>query len=195
MTEAEIALVRNAQGGDRAAFEELVRRTSRLVFARLFLETGDRHRSEDLLQETLLTAFKSLKGLTEPASFRSWLLTIAQNTAIDAARRDQRLKRNAGTRASSAQLQLVTSDGPRPAEMAERNETRQQVLSILRSMPEEYRLPLTLRYLSGADYETIQTQLGLTNGSLRGLLHRGLRMLRGKMVEAFGEDEEQMSHG
>jgi RNA polymerase sigma-70 factor (ECF subfamily) len=195
MTEAEIALVRSAQGGDRAAFEELVRRTSRLVYARLFLETGDRHRSEDLLQETLLTAFKSLRGLTEPASFRSWLLTIAQNTAIDAARREHRLKRNAGALAGSENLKLVAGEGPRPAEQAERNETRQQVLSILRSMPEEYRLPLTLRYLSGADYETIQTQLGLTNGSLRGLLHRGLRMLRGKMVEAFGEEIEETGHG
>ena len=46
------------------------------------------------------------------------------------------------------------------------------------SLPEEYRLPLWLRYFGGADYETIQAQLGLTNGSLRGLLHRGLKMLR-----------------
>ena len=39
-------------------------------------------------------------------------------------------------------------------------------------------MPLWLRYFGGADYETIQTQMGLTNGSLRGLLHRGLKMLR-----------------
>jgi DNA-directed RNA polymerase specialized sigma24 family protein len=40
---------------------------------------------------------------------------------------------------------------------------------------------LTLRYIGGADYETICTQLGLTNGSLRGLLHRGLKILRAKL--------------
>ena len=60
-------------------------------------------------------------------------------------------------------------------------ELRGQVLAILRSLPEEYRLPLTLRYIAGADYDTIQMQLGLTNGSLRGLLHRGLKMLRTKL--------------
>ena len=87
MVDSEIALVRKAQVGDRAAFEELVRRTSRLVFARLYLETGDRQRSEDLLQETLLTAFRRLRWLEDPKSFRSWLLTIAQNLAVDAARR------------------------------------------------------------------------------------------------------------
>ena len=58
--------------------------------------------------------------------------------------------------------------------------------SILRSLPEEYRLPLTLRYIGGADYETICTQLGLTNGSLRGLLHRGLQLLRAKLPQDFG---------
>ena len=50
--------------------------------------------------------------------------------------------------------------------------------SVLQSLPEEYRLPLTLRYLDGADYETITQQLGLTGTTLRGVLHRGLQLLR-----------------
>ena len=62
------------------------------------------------------------------------------------------------------------------------------MLGILRSLPEEYREPLTLRYLAGADYETIQMQMGLSNGSLRGLLHRGLKLLRTEMHKALGED-------
>src|SRR5438874_13484728 len=95
MTDAEIALVRNARAGDRAAFEELVRRTSRLAFARLYLETGDTHLAEDLLQETLLRAYRSLRELADPRGFRAWLLRIAQNTAIDAARSRSRQKRAA----------------------------------------------------------------------------------------------------
>src|SRR5438874_4357817 len=87
MTDAEIALVRCAKEGDRAAFEELVRRCSRLVFARLYLDTGDTHQSEDLLQETLLVAFRTIGQLTQPDRFRAWLLRIAQNIAIDAGRR------------------------------------------------------------------------------------------------------------
>ena len=58
MTDAEVDLVHRAVEGDRAAFEEMVRRTSGLVYARLYLECGDRHRAEDLLQETLLVAFR-----------------------------------------------------------------------------------------------------------------------------------------
>ena len=70
---------------------------------------------------------------------------------------------------------------PPPDEAAVQQESRQQVLAALRSLPDEYRLPLSLRYLAGADYDTISEQLGLSNGSLRGLLHRGLKMLRARL--------------
>src|SRR5712692_1609050 len=122
LTTSEEALVRSARGGDRAAFEELVRRTSRLVYARLYLETGDAHRAEDLLQETYLSAFRSLHRLADPAGFRSWLLTIAQNACLDAARRDSRLKRTAPPMSESP-----VSPTPPPEDEIQREETRQQV--------------------------------------------------------------------
>ena len=184
MIESEEILVQNAQGGDRAAFEELVRRTTRLVFARLYLETGDTHQAEDLLQDTLLTAFRNLDQLTDPARFRAWLLRIAQNQAIDALRRGLRQKRH-----DKPNLLIMRPEAMLPPEEeAERGELRQKVLAVLRTLPEEYRLPLTLRYLSGANYETIQMQMGLTNGSLRGLLHRGMKMLREEVTRTLGED-------
>jgi RNA polymerase sigma-70 factor (ECF subfamily) len=181
MSENDTALVVRARDGDPAAFEELVRRTSRLVFARLFLDTGNAHRAEDLLQETLLSAFRSLRKLDNPALFRPWLLTIAHNVVIDAARRESRQKRLGVNGTEAAALGTVPANGLSPEDAAEREELRQRVLSVLRSMPEEYRLPLTMRYITGADYETISEQLGLTNGSLRGLLHRGLKMLRDRL--------------
>ena len=187
MTDAEVALVRSARAGDRASFEELVRRTSRLVFARLYLETGDTHRAEDLLQETLLIAFRSLPELNDVRGFRSWLLRIAQNVAVDAARYDARKKRLALATATVSNFQTVQGKEPPPEKRAEQEELRGKVLAGLRSLPEEYRLPLTLRYIAGADYDAIQMQLGLTNGSLRGLLHRGLKMLREKLPADFGD--------
>jgi RNA polymerase sigma-70 factor, ECF subfamily len=179
MSETDTALVMRARDGDRAAFEELVRRTSRLVFARLYLDTGRVDRADDLLQETFLLAFRSLRALANPAGFRPWLLAIAHNVLIDDARRQARLKRAAP--AADTPVSAVLANGPTPEQTAEREEMRQRVLAVLRSLPEEYRLPLTLRYLTGADYESIGEQLGLTNGSLRGLLHRGLKMLRDRM--------------
>jgi len=182
MADAELALIERAQGGDRAAFEEMVRRTSGMVFARLYLEAGDPHRAEDLLQETFLVAFRSMRSLADCRRFRPWLLTIAQNVAIDAIRHDQRKKRSA-PQAGPQALDGVAGRISPPDEQAERDELRDQVLAILRSLPEDYRLPLTLRYIGGADYDSIALQLGLTNGSLRGLLHRGMQMLRTKLQQ------------
>jgi RNA polymerase sigma-70 factor (ECF subfamily) len=179
MSETDAALVVRARNGDRAAFEELVRRTSRLVYASLYVGTGRIDRVEDLLQETYLSAFRALRSLEDAKGFRPWLLTIAHNVLIDDARRSGRHKRTAPP--VDMYLGRVPAPEPAPDEAAERAELRQRVLSVLRSLPTEYRLPLTLRYITGADYDSICEQLGLTNGALRGLLHRGLKMLRDRL--------------
>lgn len=185
MSANELALAERARDGDRAAFEDLVRRSSKLVFTRLYLETGCAHQAEDLLQETMLQAYRSLHRLADPAAFRPWLLTIAHNVLIDAARRDARKKR--ATAGKPEPLTAVAANGPPPDEAAQHEELRQQVLVALRSLPDEYRMPLALRYLTGADYDTIGEQLGLTNGSLRGFLHRGLRLLRERLPAELGQ--------
>ena len=179
MNASDNALVVRARNGDRAAFEELVRRTSRLVFARLYLDTGKADRTEDLVQETYLRAFRAVRWLDDPAGFRPWLLAIAHNALIDDARQAARLKRKLPP--TEMRLAQVPSPEPTPDKNAELTELRQRVLGVLRSLPPEYQMPLTLRYIAGADYDRISEQLGLTNGSLRGLLHRGLKMLRDRL--------------
>jgi RNA polymerase sigma-70 factor (ECF subfamily) len=184
MSTSDESLVLLARNGDRPAFEELVRRTSRLVFVRLYLETGDRSQAEDLLQDTYLLAFRSFDRLTEPSGFRAWLLAIAHNVALDAIRREARRKRTPQGRAE-AELDRLPGRDASPAAAAARAELRRGVLAALASLPEEYRHPLALRYLGGVDYDTICTQLGLSNGSLRGLLHRGLKLLRRRLPPEF----------
>jgi RNA polymerase sigma-70 factor, ECF subfamily len=189
LSESDEALVRRSIAGDRASFEELVRRTARLVFSRVFLEVGDVHRAEDLVQETFLVAWKSIRQVTEPAGFRSWLFTIAHSVVVDAARRESRKKRSAPTKREEADvIGTIAAAEVGPAMAAQKSEEREKVLSVLRSLPEEYREPLMLRYIGGADYQTIGQQLGLTNGSLRGMLSRGLSMLRSRLTQNAGAD-------
>jgi RNA polymerase sigma-70 factor (ECF subfamily) len=188
VNETDDALVTRSQKGDRPAFEELVRRTARLVFSRLYLETGDTHRTEDLAQDTFLIAWRKIRQVTDAAGFRPWLLTIAHSVAIDAARKNSRKKRSK-PKPWRELTQEPPDEGLSPEESALREESRQQVLTVLRSLPEEYRLPITLRYIGGADYETIGRQLGLTNGSLRGLLNRGMARLRAALQPSAEEHE------
>jgi len=177
--------VLRSRRGDRAAFEELVRRTARAVYARQYLETGDAHRAEDLTQETYLLAWRSIGRLDDPATFRAWLATIARSVASDAYRRESRQKRGGAGKgvAGASDLGAIPDPGAPPDEAAQREERRRRVAGALKSLPEEYGVPLTLRYVAGADYETIGRQLGLSNGSLRGLLSRGMAKLREKLKD------------
>ena len=180
----ERELVESARRGAPDAFEELVRRTSRMVFARCALEMGDPQRAEDLTQETFLAAWRSIRSLKEAGGFRGWLLRIAQNACIDARRREARLRRTPPAAAGADALAGVAAASPGP----DTSESRDRALAILRSLPEEYRLPLTLRYLGGADFESIQLQMGISPGSLRGLLNRGLTLLRMELKRALGPE-------
>ena len=182
--DTEEALARRARDGEREAFEELVRRTSRMVYARLYLETGDAHGAEDLAQEAFLRAYRSVRRLSEPAGFRSWLMTIAQSVLVDSFRRAGAHRRTPPPRSKAGELEntpAAGTEGPRADE-------REKVRSILQSLPEEYRLPLTLRYIDGADYLAIQMQLGLSPGSLRGILYRGLQLLRRAVKEEVSRE-------
>jgi RNA polymerase sigma-70 factor, ECF subfamily len=182
-TYSEEALVLQSQAGDRAAFEQLVRRVARLVYSRIYLETRDADRTEDLVQETFLVAWRSVAQVDDPGGFRTWLLTIARSVTNDAFRRASRRKRTGGRSRSDADeaFPRLADPAPAPPDALEQQEEQRRALDVLKSLPEEYRLPITLRYIGGADYDTIKAQLGLSNGSLRGLLHRGMTKLREAM--------------
>jgi RNA polymerase sigma-70 factor (ECF subfamily) len=181
MTDGTEALVIRSRTGDRAAFELLVRATARWLFAQIYLQTSDAHRAEDLVQETYLRAWRKLGSLADAKSFRPWLASIARGTVLDSVKRETRKKRGGGAKQDQHSLLTLTDTNPTPPESIEQTEQRQRMLSMLKDLPEEYREVLSLRYLAGADYDTIATQLALSNGSLRGLLNRGMKMLREKM--------------
>jgi len=196
LSEADETLVARSQQGNRAAFEELVRRTARLVFSRIYLETGDTNRTEDLSQETYLIAWRSIRQVSEAKGFRLWLMSVAHSVVVDAVRREARKKRS-GARADGEALMRVASGGEGPAEAAEKREERERALAVLRGLPEEYRMPLMMRYIAGYAYTTIERELGLSNGSLRGMLSRGMGMLREEMTKRGGgmtNDEARMTN-
>lgn len=80
-------LVRKAQAGDRAAFQQLVEKFQVKLFRTLYYRTHSHSDAEDMMQDVFLNAFKNLKGLKSPQLFRPWLYRIAINRVRDFYRR------------------------------------------------------------------------------------------------------------
>lgn len=116
-------LILKSRQGDRAAFEELVRRSARLVYVRAVLETGDRIRAEDLVQETFLRAWGKIRQVSDPSGFRPWLLTILHSVIIDSARSRGRRKRN-GRHVHADEMLRLSDPAPAPDSSADMREQR-----------------------------------------------------------------------
>ena len=168
----EIAAVERAQQGDRRAFARLYRAFGPMVHG-ILLSRVDDHEVADLVQEVFVTVMRRLPELREPKAFGSWLASIARNRAVDHTRR----------RKPTEEL----PDTPAAASLAKQAEAR-AVLRTIRTLPTSYRETLVLRLVEGMTGPEIAMRTGLTAGSVRVNLHRGMKLLRDKLTEG-GSDE------
>ena len=156
----EAALVRAAQGGDRAAFGALYEQYGRLVHGILMSHVSYQE-AEDLMQDVFLKALDRLPSLRDPYAFCSWLIAITRRTATDHQR--------------SKKPEVEVHD-----EIAGRTPDTQAlaIMSAIRSLPECYRESLILRLGEGMTGPEIAAQTGLKPDSVRVNLCRGMKLLR-----------------
>jgi RNA polymerase sigma-70 factor, ECF subfamily len=164
----EAALAAAARDGDRAAFGLLYGRFSRMVHG-ILLARVPRRDVDDLVHDVFVVALRRLQGLREPRAIGPWLAMIARNRATDYHRR------SAGT------AELPEPDDL-PGDVHPEGEAM-HVLAAIRALPEAYREPLILRLVEGMTGPEIAERTGLTPGSVRVNLHRGLQQLRGRLVQ------------
>ena len=163
------SVVLAARRGDRAAFGELYRRFHRAVHG-VVLSRVPYGEAADLVQETFAVALERLPQLADTAAFPGWLMSIARNKAVDHLRGKKPVD----------ELVDVPVPAPRSAEIAE-------VLAALRELPEAYRETLILRLVEGLTGPEIAEQTGLSAGSVRVNLHRGMKLLRERLGLATQE--------
>jgi RNA polymerase sigma-70 factor (ECF subfamily) len=157
----EARLVEALRRGDREAFEELHGRYASLVHG-ILLARVPRFEVEDLEQEVFLRVFRRIRTLRDANALGGWVAMIARNRAIDYHRR-------------APDTQELPPD--LRAEDSSEAEAR-AILDVIRSLPEAYREPLVLRLVEGMTGPEIAARTGLTHGSVRVNLHRGMRQLR-----------------
>jgi len=157
-------LVRRAQTGDRGAFGALYARFTRAVHGVVMARTP-RADVDDIVQDVFLIAMQRLTSLHEPAAFAGWLMAIARNRATDHLRRMP---------ATGDMPELVAPGGRDRAEAF-------AVLDAIRALPATYAETLTLRLVEGMTGPEIARSTGLTEGSVRVNLHRGMKQLRARL--------------
>jgi RNA polymerase sigma-70 factor, ECF subfamily len=170
----EILIERTLQG-ELSAFEQLVERHRDVVF-RVAARIVGPDDAEDVSQDTFLRAFHRLDQYRGTASFRTWLLQITQNTALNALAWARR--RPAG--AAGDPPETADRDPVRqPAAELERRERQERLELKLSGLRPEYRSLLVLRDLEGLSYGEIAEVLEMPLGSVKGRLHRA----RGELIE------------
>jgi RNA polymerase sigma-70 factor, ECF subfamily len=175
MDSNEHAIYRAAIQGDRDAFEMIIRSSSRNLFAIAYGILQSREEAEDVVQDTLVKAWKSRWRVRDPEKFPAWLSTIARHRARDLARR--RRPEPLPHDFESAETVEATEAGNAHLDS--------EVQAALSQLPELHRMAVTLRYFEELDYATIEQTLGLTNGALRGILGRSLGVMRRKLKPAL----------
>ena len=158
--------------GDREAFEMIIRTHSRTLFAIAYGVLQNREEAEDVVQDSLIKAWKMRWRVRDPEKFPAWLSMIARHRARDVFRKRRFMALTHDT--------SETKENDRPDTMA----MDQQLHSALATLPELHRAALTLRYFEEMDYLTIENILGLTNGALRGILGRALASMRKQLRPA-----------
>jgi RNA polymerase sigma-70 factor, ECF subfamily len=161
-----------ARDGDRAAFGQLYERYARMVHGVLLVKVpvGD---VDDLVQDVFIRALRRLSTLRETASFGAWLAAVARNVARDYHRRslpEEPLPDDA----SDQEIQCGTSGGDQDCPSA-------AILEAVMSLSETYRETLILRLVEGMTGPEIAARTGMTHGSVRVNLHRGMEQLRTKL--------------
>jgi RNA polymerase sigma-70 factor (ECF subfamily) len=175
MDSNEHATYRAAIQGDRDAFEMIIRSSSRNLFAIAYGILQNREEAEDVVQDTLVKAWKSRWRVRDPEKFPAWISTIARHRARDLARR---------RRPEPLPHDFESSETVEPK--SETNaELDSEVQAALSELPELHRMAVTLRYFEELDYATIEQTLGLTNGALRGVLGRALGVMRRRLKPAL----------
>ena len=173
MDPSERELYRAAIHGDRDAFEMIIRSSSRTLFAIAYGILQSREEAEDVVQDAFIKAWKSRWRVREPEKFPGWLATIVRNRARDLIR---------GRRTVPLGDALDTTPATTPDSA---DDLSGDVRAALATLPETQRTAIALRYFDGMDYATIERTLGLTNGELRGLLGRGLQVMRRRLQPAL----------
>jgi RNA polymerase sigma-70 factor (ECF subfamily) len=191
--DADRTLLDRIADDEPGAFDQFVARYGGRIYGFGMRVCGEREDARDVLQDTLLQAYRSLKGVKDARALRSWLYRVASNACL--------MKRRKGKYEPRRELSLeelmprgvdeatfeVPDVSALPDEAAERLELRRAVREAIGSLPEHYRIVIVLRDMEQLSTDETARALGLEESAVKMRLHRARLMVRRQIEAALRE--------
>jgi RNA polymerase sigma-70 factor (ECF subfamily) len=183
-------LIREAQRGNRAAFEELVRLYDQAVLKLALRLTGSEHEAKDIYQEAFLKAYRYLGGFRFECSFYTWIYRIVTNLCLDHLRRKEVRKEDSPlVRDRKGQpvnlLEQVPDErsGASPERDLMRRELGSRISLALQKLTPRERLVFEMKHYQGLRLRTIGEALNTTEETAKNTLFRATQKLRAALAD------------
>lgn len=163
-------IVRRAQRGDLAAFEQLYRAHAGRVTALCLRLTGDRQRAEELMQDTFVRAWEKLESYRGESAFGTWLHRVTVNLFLLVERGDKRRFAHVETMDSLEELPAAETGSGDPGD-------RIDLERAIAMLPNGARMAFVLHEIEGYRHEEIAAMSGIAAATVRAQLHRARRLL------------------
>jgi len=186
-------LIREAQRGDRSAFDSLVRRYDQSVLRLALHMLGNEQDAQDVHQEAFLKAYRHLGNFRFECSFYTWVYRIVTNLCLDQLRRRKSRREDPATVLDSAgdEMDLManisdTRAMANPARELDRKRMGESIQSALDKLTPRERMVFELKHYQGLKLRTIGEMLSTTEETAKNTLFRATRKLRADLAELRG---------
>lgn len=181
MDEAEAALISAARGGDRRSLDELLARYEQRIYRFGLRMCGDEEAAREVLQETLLAAFRNLAGFRGEASLSTWLYQIARSFCI---------KERRGARPTVELGTELPDQAEAPDLQVHARRIGEALAAAIGELPPEQREVLVLRDVEGLSAQEAAEVVGIEVGALKSRLHRARMALRTRLASVVAAEPE-----
>ncbi len=183
-------LIREAQRGDRAAFENLVRQYDQAVLRLALHMTGSEQDAKDIYQDAFLKAYRNLGSFRFECSFYTWIYRIVTNLCLDHLRKRQVRKEDAPviTDSSGAEYSLIDQvaddrSGASPERDLMRRQLGARIAKALEKLTPRERMVFEMKHYQGLKLRTIGDALSTTEETAKNTLFRATQKLRAALAD------------
>jgi RNA polymerase sigma-70 factor (ECF subfamily) len=191
-------LVRDAQGGDNRAFDELVVRYKEKVYRLSYKILRHEEDASETLQDAFLSAYRGLKNFKAESTFSTWLYRVATNAALMKyrKRREHHVSlEQSQSRIPDAEPMAIPDWSAQPLNELLDSETREVMEEGVAALPEELRTVFLLRDVEGLSNAEVAEVLELSIAAVKSRLHRARIALRDRLNRYFADKLTRKDRG